>query len=106
LLHVAHIPHAAMDSPMPIEPNPPWEQHARTELEQLAAEALHDVRYHILVRSGIAPHEILHAASEIKADLIVMATHGRSGINHLLMGSVAELVLRQATCPVLVMRPR
>ena len=57
------------------------------------------------VRKGI-PHEtITDYAQEIDADLIVLATHGRSGIAHALMGSVAERVVRHADCPVLTIRP-
>jgi nucleotide-binding universal stress UspA family protein len=48
--------------------------------------------------------EILRAADEVRADLIVMGTHGRSGLNRMLMGSVAEAVLRAAACPVLIAR--
>jgi nucleotide-binding universal stress UspA family protein len=43
-------------------------------------------------------------AEEERADLIVMGTHGRAGLNHLLLGSVAERVVRLATCPVLTVR--
>jgi hypothetical protein len=43
-------------------------------------------------------------AAESKADLIVMATHGRTGLGRLLMGSVAEQVVRQAPCPVVTVR--
>jgi len=48
--------------------------------------------------------EILGVAEEINADLIVMGTHGRTGLERLLMGSVAEQVLRRAACPVLTVR--
>ncbi len=48
--------------------------------------------------------EIVRMAQEERADLIVMGTHGRSGLPRLLMGSVAEWVLRQAPCPVLTVR--
>lgn len=48
---------------------------------------------------------ILTAARDLEADLIVMATHGRSGIMHIFFGSVAEAVVRNATCPVLTLRP-
>jgi len=47
---------------------------------------------------------ILRVAQEIQADLIVMGTHGRTGLNRLLMGSVAEQVHRKANCPVLTVR--
>ena len=48
--------------------------------------------------------EILRVAQESKSDLIVMGTHGRTGLAHLLMGSVAEQVVRKATCAVLVVK--
>jgi nucleotide-binding universal stress UspA family protein len=53
-------------------------------------------------RSGVAAFEVLRYADRFKADLIVMGTHGRRGIKHLLMGSVAEVVLRESSVPVLV----
>jgi nucleotide-binding universal stress UspA family protein len=56
------------------------------------------------VRSGGATQQILDAARERDADLIVMGTHGRTGVAHVVMGSVAERVLRRAPCPVLTLR--
>jgi nucleotide-binding universal stress UspA family protein len=61
-----------------------------------------DVRY--LVAHGPAGEEILRAAGRVGADLIALETHGRTGIARLLMGSVAEAVLRRARCPVLALR--
>jgi len=55
-------------------------------------------------REGSAVHEILDYATHHSIDLIVLATHGRTGLKHLLMGSVAENVVRSATCPVLTIR--
>ncbi len=55
-------------------------------------------------RRGEAAAEILKLAAEYPADLIVMGTHGRSGLSRLVIGSVAETVLRQAPCPVLTVR--
>ena len=55
-------------------------------------------------RQGPAIHEILDYAAHQKIDLIVLATHGRTGLKHLLMGSVAENVVRSAKCPVLTVR--
>ena len=54
---------------------------------------------------GTAHQAIVEGARRLKADLIVMATHGRTGVTHLLLGSVAERVVRTARCPVLTVRP-
>jgi nucleotide-binding universal stress UspA family protein len=56
------------------------------------------------VAEGDAPVEILRLAEAVKCDLIVMGTHGRTGLRRLLSGSVAEEVLRKAACPVLAVR--
>jgi nucleotide-binding universal stress UspA family protein len=62
------------------------------------------VRVKTVLRSGIVYQEILEAAGKSRADLIIHATHGRTGLSHLLMGSVAERIVRSATCPVLTIR--
>ena len=58
---------------------------------------------HIFTR-GVAAEEILSTAKREHVDLIVIGTHGRSGVSRLLMGSVAEAVVRRATCPVLTVK--
>lgn len=58
-----------------------------------------------LVLPGVPFLEILRVAGVRRVDLIVMATHGRSGLSHALMGSVTEKVIRRAPCPVLSIRP-
>jgi universal stress protein A len=58
-------------------------------------------RVTIEVRSGPAAREILAVAERRGTDLVVMGTHGRTGLRHLLHGSVAEHVVRKAPCPVL-----
>ena len=50
---------------------------------------------------GLAPDEIVESAEELGSDLIVMGTRGRTGLDHLLLGSVAERTIRDAPCPVL-----
>jgi nucleotide-binding universal stress UspA family protein len=55
-------------------------------------------------RSGTAYEEICAAAREVKADLIVIATHGYTGCKHMLLGSTAERVVQHSLCPVLVVR--
>jgi nucleotide-binding universal stress UspA family protein len=58
----------------------------------------------LLVEPGDAREGILRAAGATNADLIVMGTHGRRGVARVLLGSVAESVLRRASCPVLTVR--
>jgi nucleotide-binding universal stress UspA family protein len=55
-------------------------------------------------RTGIPGHEIVRFAAESSVELIVMGTHGRTGLSHLLMGSAAEKVVRAAMCPVLTVK--
>jgi nucleotide-binding universal stress UspA family protein len=57
-----------------------------------------------LMRVGAPFLEIIHAAQAEAVDLIVMGTHGRTGLAHVLMGSVAERVVNKASCPVLTIR--
>jgi universal stress protein A len=59
---------------------------------------------HTVVRSGAAHTQIADLAEKLGADLIVISTHGNTGIKHVLMGSTAERVVRHARCPVLVVR--
>jgi nucleotide-binding universal stress UspA family protein len=56
------------------------------------------------VRHGVPYHEICKYCKEEKIDLIVLATHGRTGLAHLLLGSVTERVVRSSPCPVLTVR--
>jgi nucleotide-binding universal stress UspA family protein len=63
-----------------------------------------DVSVEHLLTEGDPAAEIVHLAQEIHCDLIVMGTQGRTGLDRLLMGSVAEAVLRKAPCPVLTVR--
>ncbi len=64
----------------------------------------HDVVLKVLV--GVPFLEIVQYSQDAQMDLIVMGTHGRTGLRHALLGSVAERVLRKSTCPVLTVRSR
>ncbi len=93
-----------MDVPLPFDAKPRWEKEARDKLKKIVRSTLkNDVKYVIDVRSGVPDLGIVRAASELGVDLIVMVTHGRHGIEHLLLGSVTEHVIREAPCPVLVL---
>ena len=79
------------------------EQHA--ELRRFMGPANDTSPTEIVVERGDAASEILRQAIERKADLIVMGTHGRTGLRHVLLGSVTEKIIRNASCPVLVVPP-
>ena len=68
------------------------------------AESLAPLRVEPIVVEGLAAAEILRVARETPADLIVIGSHGRTGLGRVLMGSVAEDVARKASCPVLIVR--
>jgi nucleotide-binding universal stress UspA family protein len=59
----------------------------------------------LVLRGGITHEVICEVAKQVGASVIVMATHGRKGLGHLMLGSVTERVLRDAPCPVLVVKP-
>jgi nucleotide-binding universal stress UspA family protein len=61
-----------------------------------------DMRVHHLISQGNPPLEIAREAEEKKIDLVVISTHGETGLKHLLFGSVAEKVMRHVTIPILV----
>lgn len=75
---------------------------AQARLERL--EAIPTAQFERHLKEGDPATEILHLQQGLRADLIVMGTHGRTGFARLLLGSVAEEVLRRATCPVLTVR--
>jgi nucleotide-binding universal stress UspA family protein len=62
--------------------------------------------WHVQVAIGDPADAIVRIAQEIGADLIVMGTHGRTGLQHVFLGSVAEKVVRHSPCPVLTVRDR
>jgi universal stress protein A len=81
------------------------EKSARKELEKTFSEEMRKFKdfEHVLLR-GTPYEEITRFAQEKEIDLIVLATHGRTGIDRLLFGSTAEQVVRYAPCPVLSVR--
>ena len=81
------------------------EKVARRKLTDLAEQHLAGMRYDPMHQvSGDPAKTILEVATDIKADLIVMTTHGVSGFFHLLLGSITEKMMREAACPVLAFR--
>lgn len=82
-------------------------QHARKQLAALGARARKaGVRATLLLVDGGPSEQIPRAVRRTRADLIVIGTHGRTGLTKVLLGSVAERVIRLAPCPVLTVRSR
>jgi nucleotide-binding universal stress UspA family protein len=73
-----------------------------SEIERIEPE---DFFFFVHARIGHAANEIIGLADEVEAQLVVIGTHGRRGLTRMMVGSVAEQVMRAAHCPVLVMRP-
>jgi len=87
-----------------------YQELERAGREQLARVAAKLRKRRLTARTllsiGSAHRVIVETAKKLKADLIIMSTHGRTGLSHVLMGSVAERVVRNAACPVLTVRGR
>jgi nucleotide-binding universal stress UspA family protein len=71
-----------------------------------ASAPAHEIHYFVHARIGAAAAEILQLAQEVGAELILIGSHGRTGLPRALLGSVSEKVVREALCPVLVARAR
>lgn len=114
-LHVVHVtvpigPAATMDgvypriAPTTHEVESSVIERVRGRLQAISTKGTDAAVVH--VRAGDVAADICDVARELEADLIVVGTHGRQGVVRLLLGSVAEGVVRAATCPVLVVRPK
>jgi nucleotide-binding universal stress UspA family protein len=111
LLHVVPdtilaLPDAVMPTPAPLADLEAMVASGKQGLANvIASEQLSDLQPRAEVRIGSPAAEIIAAANDLKADLICIGTHGRTGILRVLLGSVAEMIVRQAPCPVLTVRP-
>jgi universal stress protein A len=101
LLHVVE-PYPAVPEMYPIDVE--TVQDGKAELENLRGAIGRDVGSRISVRVGTPHLQIAEAARDLKADLIVISTHGRKGLSRAVLGSTTEKVVRHAPCPVLVVR--
>jgi nucleotide-binding universal stress UspA family protein len=106
-VHVIHV----LPVLEPAEPGVIWhtiDDQSRSEHAEQALRAELDRRGHkeirIVIRFGDPGHEIAHYAEQIEAGLVLVSSHGRTGLKRLLIGSVAERLVRLARCPVLVLK--
>src|SRR5262249_50837501 len=105
-LIVVHVYSPPLDHSEEVARRPPdsYEDSLWKNLKNIRADDLkYDIDYQLV--EGDAAVEILRLAADRPCQLIVIGAHGRSGIERLLLGSVAEQVIRQATCPVLTTKP-
>jgi nucleotide-binding universal stress UspA family protein len=103
-----HVPHnyGVADGMIPVDAN--WEavHCGMKELEILRLTVGDAAPCEVLLRTGVPHTEILQAAKELNSDLIVISTHGHTGMTRVILGSTAERVVRHASCPVLVVREK
>lgn len=95
-----YVPHISFDK---LEEE--IEQGAEKLMEQFCRKHMHGYEnFETFVLPGIPYDEIINKATELNADLIVMGTHGRTGLDHVLFGSTAEKVVRKSAIPVMTIR--
>jgi nucleotide-binding universal stress UspA family protein len=108
LLHVYHLPVEFQQLEGAYLPPDFWsnvKSEAEQQLEQHAEEfRRRGIEVEALVREGYPATVIVDEVAELEADLIVIGTHGHTGLKHLLLGSIAERVVQKAPCPVLTVK--
>jgi nucleotide-binding universal stress UspA family protein len=84
---------------------PNIEEDCKNRMEKMLKESVNaNIKAETFVKGGRAPNDIINFAKENSSDLIVIATHGLTGLEHLLLGSVTEKVVRMARCPVFTVK--
>lgn len=109
LLHVFVPPPPPVEAPLPPDYAEEVYEGSRKWVEQqleawAAAARAEGLTATTFFRTGVAHRDIVDTAREVQADLIAIGTHGRGGVERLLLGSVADRVIRLADCPVLAIR--
>jgi nucleotide-binding universal stress UspA family protein len=112
IVHVAHVlPETTLVRPSPIDPvtigsiYEDAHSGAQEKMQQLSLK-IKGFPHHTYIRHGKVSQVLSEIISEHQIDLLVAGTHGRTGVGKLLLGSVAEEIFRQASCPVLTVGPR
>ncbi len=104
---VPTVGYSGMTEPLPMaDISDQLENSAERELPKIAqSEECTGLEVEELIAHGDAASEIVRVAKERQVDLIVISSHGRTGLGRILFGSTAEAVVRHASCPVLVVKP-
>jgi universal stress protein A len=101
LVHTVPLVAQFGESPLPVDLYQDQQKAALARLNQIASQKLNAIEHKTAVYTGDVVGSILRAVEQFQPDLLVLATHGRTGLAHLMLGSVAEAVVRRASCPVL-----
>jgi universal stress protein A len=104
---VPAVGYTGLAEPMPMaDISEQLEDSAERELPRLAeCDDLHGINVEEVIVHGDPAAEIVRVAEEREVDLIVVSSHGRTGLGRIIFGSTAEAVVRHANCPVLVVKP-
>jgi len=104
VLHVDTLPFEPSEIPVR-QPLPEWKKDALAQMQALIDENLGtEAACELVVEQGDAARNIMEVAADLRPDLIVMATHGPTGLGHFLLGSVAERTVRESPVPVITIR--
>jgi universal stress protein A len=101
LVHAVPLVAQFGEVPLPLDLYQDQQKAALARLNEIAGRKLSGIEHKTVVYMGDVAGSILTAVGQLQPDLLVMATHGRTGLAHLVLGSVAEAVVRRAGCPVL-----
>ena len=104
LVHAVPLIAQYGEVPLPVDIYLDEQKAALAKLDELAEQKLSGIEHKTAVYTGDVAGSILQAVNQFQPDLLVMATHGRTGLAHLVLGSVAEAMVRRASCPVLTIR--
>ncbi len=102
VLHVVPVILRGGDVPVLVKLTREQQETAKAEIAQLASRHLGDVRWIAETAIGEPAPMIVSTAKKLPADLILMGTHGRRGFSRFFLGSIAEVVMREVTCPVMI----
>jgi universal stress protein A len=104
LIHAVPLIAQYGEVPLPVDLYQDQQKAALAKLNEIAGQKLSGIEHKITVYAGDVAGSILQAIVQFQPDLAVMATHGRTGLAHFVLGSVAEAIVRRASCPVLTIR--
>jgi universal stress protein A len=104
LVHAVPLVAQFGEVPLPVDIYQDQQRAALAKLNAIAGQKLSGIEHKTAVYTGDVAGSILQAVDQFQPDLVVLATHGRTGLAHFVLGSVAEAVVRRASCPVLTIR--